>query len=575
MPVSKKQKLVSDIPLLLEEWDWTKNQISPYETSFGSAKKAFWLCSICGYSWDTPVYSRGSNGSGCPMCARKARGETKRISSAKRNGLLEKFPEIAREWHPQKNSMYSIDEVSAYSNIKVWWLCGSCGYEWETAVNHRTKEGNGCPVCARIMRGQKYSNAAAIRNGLDAANPELAAEWHPYNNGELLPCDVSAQSNRRVWWLCSFCGAEWQDTVNHRSSGRGCPQCSKAQTSFAEQVVYYYVAQVFPDAVNRYIDEFEFDIYIPSQRIAIEYDGKFFHGGDDKLENDNRKDAYCKLQGIKLFRFRSPDLQDTQSAIRITCEHHQTEKGIREFFDIIGYTCPKIDIDADRVRIVQKFRQIQKVNSILSLFPEIAGEWHPTKNGNLKPNAVMPKSNIKFWWLCKNCNYEWMATPSHRCGRGDGCPLCGGRVLVQGVNDFQTIYPEMALEWNYERNGGLLPSAISQRSNRKIWWKCIPYGHEWEARINDRTKTGHNTGCPYCANKKVMGGFNDLCTTHPRLSQEWDYAKNGELRPEQITYGSSKKVWWICSKCGHNWHAIIYSRSRGNGCPACRKNKTK
>ena len=81
MAPNKEKKYVSDNTLLMAEWDWEKNIESPYSITYGSAKVCFWKCSICGYCWKTPAYSRGSNGCGCPQCAQINRGESKRRSS--------------------------------------------------------------------------------------------------------------------------------------------------------------------------------------------------------------------------------------------------------------------------------------------------------------------------------------------------------------------------------------------------------------------------------------------------------------------------------------------------------------
>ncbi len=64
-----------------------------------------------------------------------------------------------------------------------------------------------------------------------------------------------------------------------------------------------------------------------------------------------------------------------------------------------------------------------------------------------------------------------------------------------------------------------------------------------------------------------------LPETHPHLIEEWDWDKN-ELKPEEVTYGSNRKVHWKCQKniCCYEWTARISSRTRGarpNGCPAC------
>ena len=86
-------------------------------------------------------------------------------------------------------------------------------------------------------------------------------------------------------------------------------------------------------------------------------------------------------------------------------------------------------------------------------------------------------------------------------------------------------------------------------------------------------------GCPYCANRKVLPGFNDLATLDPAVAKEWHPTLNGALTPEMVTVGSHRKVWWQCT-CGHVWKAAIYPRTGKQrcGCPVCAgktKRKTK
>lgn len=56
----------------------------------------------------------------------------------------------------------------------------------------------------------------------------------------------------------------------------------------------------------------------------------------------------------------------------------------------------------------------------------------------------------------------------------------------------------------------------------------------------------------------------------PELMAEWNWEMNNELEldPNEITYGSGKKVWWKCSK-GHEWQARVGHRTAGHGCPMC------
>ena len=119
-------------------------------------------------------------------------------------------------------------------------------------------------------------------------------------------------------------------------------------------------------------------------------------------------------------------------------------------------------------------------------------------------------------------------------------------------------------EYNYERNTDLDLDRVTIGSNEKIWWKCS-LGHEWESTVGNRSK---GSGCPYCSNHKVWVGYNDLATLNSKLASEWDYDKNGDLKPTSVTAGSHKKAWWKCSD-GHEWQADINSRNNGSGCPYC------
>jgi len=66
---------------------------------------------------------------------------------------------------------------------------------------------------------------------------------------------------------------------------------------------------------------------------------------------------------------------------------------------------------------------------------------------------------------------------------------------------------------------------------------------------------------------KVTPHYN-LLTTAPDLVKEWHPTKNIGVKPADLTPGSGMKVWWLCS-AGHEWEAVVYSRSRGSGCPFC------
>lgn len=200
--------------------------------------------------------------------------------------------------------------------------------------------------------------------------------------------------------------------------------------------------------------------------------------------------------------------------------------------------------------------------------PEIAKEWNYEKNGELSPDRIKSNSNRKVWWKCPK-GHEWQAIVSDRVLKHTGCPVCSNHKLLTGYNDLATVCPELVAEWNYEKNEGLLPSQIVFGSTKTVWWKC-KQGHEWKAPVCARVNKG--ASCPYCSNKKVLVGYNDLATACPEIAEEWNYERNGNLLPTMFSYGSGKKVWWKC-KHGHEWRAIINSRYQGNTCPYCKRKK--
>ena len=189
-------------------------------------------------------------------------------------------------------------------------------------------------------------------------------------------------------------------------------------------------------------------------------------------------------------------------------------------------------------------------------------EWDCTKNLDVAPTELSQGSHKKVWWLCAT-GHSYQAKVYHK-SSGSGCPICQGRSVLPGFNDLATTKPELADEWNFSKNGALLPSSVTRSSNKKVWWICS-HGHEWEATINSRDA---GNACPYCSNQKVLIGYNDLATTNPELVEAWDYERNNGITPSMVTSGSGKKYWWKCAN-GHTWKASVHHKKNGHGCPIC------
>lgn len=205
-------------------------------------------------------------------------------------------------------------------------------------------------------------------------------------------------------------------------------------------------------------------------------------------------------------------------------------------------------------------------NDLATTHPEIAAQWHPTLNGDLRPDQVVAGNYQKVWWRCEK-GHEWQAIILSRTQKGTGCPVCNGKQVAPGENDLASAFPDIAVQWHPTKNGDLSPDKVTAFSNCYTWWLCDK-GHEYRAMIGHRTNM--KVGCPYCTGRRVLPGFNDLQTVQPKIASQWHPTLNGDLTPQMVTSGSKKKVWWQCSE-GHVWHAVISSRTgkRKTGCPVC------
>jgi hypothetical protein len=547
---------------LLKTWHPSNNVgLNPNDIPSTSSLKVWWKCNN-GHSWEATVRDRKS-GRGCPYCSNK--------KVCIDNCLATLNPTLAEEWHTDKNGDFTPYDVTPKSDKKAWWMC-QLGHTWEAQVKHRSN-GTGCPYCD----GKKVS----IENCLETNFPKIAIEWHPTKNKGLTPKDVTAKTDKKVWWLCPK-KHEYFSSISKRTvSRRGCPTCSSAwKTSIREQSVFYYLRQVFTDVENRAEiqsekKKFEMDIYIPSLKLAVEYDGHH-HAKSKVITHDEKKNQILQENGIQLIRIRQSELPKIRpfGSHVIKTDNKSLDflkESIDKMFDFIVYQytlnpdlvskieqARKLDINEHQYNIMDQIYRVELGKSLVSVNLEAAKDWHPTKNGNLLPSHVSPASNKVVWWQCTK-GHEWTATIDARHLRNNACPEC-----TLESNCLGNKYPDLIKEWDEEKNGKLTPYQFSYGSTKVVWWKCLK-NHSWQEQPQLRIR---GLGCPFCAGKRVNLD-NCLATVNPELAKEWHAEKNGRLTPFDVTKSSGKVVWWLCSKKGHEWEARIASRNKGNGCPFC------
>lgn len=578
----RENSLLYKHPELAKEWHPKKNgDLTPENISIWSIKKVWWICSK-GHEWEAYINNRTKRNDGCPYCSGRYATEE--------NCLLTLYPELASEWHPTKNGDLSPRNIMPNSNKKVWWICSqNHKHEWQSVVGSRIRsksDSRGCPFCAGKKASEEYN--------LAIVNSVLSLEWHYEKNAPLTPKNVTPSSNKKVWWKCSKCNYEWQSAVNNRNGkrvNRGCPNCNFGfQTSFPEQAIIYYLNGVFPDLENTYILPFfknrtTVDVYIPSLKLAIEYDGEYAHKG--KRERDLRKASLLVENNIKLIRIREPNLPvlDDEKIILLyrsdTYSYGSLEvviKNIAEYilknFDLSNEQTQKLEnlksvnIEENSFQIEEKVRMVKEEGSLELTHPFISTQWHPNLNGNMKPFHYSKNSSKKVWWICEK-GHEYQ---SRIIDKSEECLVCNNKV-VHPSNCLATTHPQLAKEWHPSKNKDLTPNDVMAGTPKLVWWKCSICNHEWRTSVAKRRGNTNVVGtrCPACSNKTVTKD-NCLAVTSPKVAKEWHPTKNGNLTPMDVTAGSDKRAWWLCQTCQHEWDAPIYHRKK-TGCPLCGNKK--
>ncbi len=378
----------------------------------------------------------------------------------------------------------------------------SKGHSYRNSIENRIK-GIGCPYCSNKKVLEGY-------NDLQTVNPIIASEWDYAKNGSLLPTMVTQGSNKKVWWLCDK-GHDYEATIVDRTTrGNGCPYCTGRR-----------VLRGFNDLATTH----------PS--LVAEWD----------FEKNGNLTPYNVSKG-------------KNKAVWWKCKNGHEWRATVNSRTNMKSGCP----------ICTNQRVLAGFNDLASKYPNICKEWDYVKNQPLRPDQVTSNTHKKVWWLCPKYKHSYVATIANRISLGNGCPYCAGQRVLKGFNDLETTRPQLASEWDYEKNGTITPEMFTTFSTAKVWWKCRDYDHSYQMPIYYRTNTG--CGCPYCAGKKVLKGFNDLQTVNPHVASQWDYEKNGTITPEMVSRSSTKKFWWKC-EFGHSWQVDVDHRTRGHECPYC------
>ncbi|MBI3601471.1 MAG: zinc-ribbon domain-containing protein [Candidatus Omnitrophica bacterium] len=346
---------------------------------------------------------------------------------------------------------------------------------------------------------------ASPLNNLKLLNPALAKQWHPVQNGSLTPCDVLPNSNMKAWWLCPY-GHEWRVSVADRNTGKGCPYCKGRYLTLQN-----CLAAQNPDLLKQWHPTRNGSLTAcdvqPGSHKKVWWLCQYGHEWQSEIrERTNGQGCpFCSHHRVTF---------PTSLAVRnpvLAGQWHPTKNASLTPYDVLPnshkkawWQCPRGHVWKANIGNRHLGRncpycvnqRVHQENCLAAWNPELAGQWHPTRNGSLTPSDVLPNSNKRVWWLYP-CGHELEASIYSR-NKGSGCFLCNTQ-LVSYCKSLLFKNSKLVGEWHPIRNGSLNPSHIGFKSTRIVYWIC-EFKHVWSETVKKRMI---DEGCPMCISKNA------------------------------------------------------------------------
>ena len=521
----RRKPLSIEKPELLKEWDYEKNEMSPEVVTAGSSKLVWWICSTCGNKWQASIKNR-VNGSGCRLC------------SIKRSHLAAKrtTEEFITELQIINPSIQVIGEYEG-SSKPIQCKCSVCCYQWSPLPSNLLT-GVGCPKCAKSRSALKRRKP----------NKQFCDELKKINPN-IIPVEKYINEKTKIIFRCKICGNTWSQMPDALLRGEGCPSCNHTNTSFFEQLVFKSLQMVFPcDNVvsrDRKTIGLELDVYIPTEKVAIEYGAWIWH--KRQIKRDEEKRQRCLENNIRLITifdgcgFEKEEPEDViYYSKSIGADFSLSKEVINKIFQKMGINYLFSEEEWATLRNYAYYSSRRKSTSVLkeelkTIAPtiEVLGEY----------KASHEYIKVK----CTVCGHIWNSKPNYLLS-GNGCPLCnnGQKTNEEFLDAVKALNPNIIVLDEYK--GSL----------NKVHCKCGLCGFEWQPYA---TNLLHGYGCPACAKKRLLKDSEtfkeQISILHPNIKILGEYA--GALQPISCQ----------CKKCGYKWDPLPSNLLAGRNCPNC------
>ena len=473
-----------------------------------------WKCDKCKYFFDLSIDKLISrikrNGFYCTKC--EATFDTAIKVNVKPLSYTDKhlLDQLVKN-HIKKNM------IDCSSNIVATWKCMKCNGEYECSVVKRHQEG--CPYCSDKQMLKGY-------NTLQETHPYLEKFW-----------DKSNDKSISEYWHKSFDVLNWK-----------CPCCNiQFQCSPVEMISRTNLENSNFETCPKNCDwnklVFNNDIFHNSPRLRKEWSKK------------NNIPVHLALSHI--------DTKKYWWNCSICQGEYLCSIPIRR--EVID-SCPYCNDE----------QPLKGYNTISDIHPELTSYWSSKNTQKIDEITLSEAKNKKYIWLCDCCNLEFNEKLSIVLDKFSNinnrelkkiCPYCNKKT-PKPEESLGYKKPFLKSEWLENINGDIYN--VFSNSNDIIEWICRKCHRNFKAKISNRAED--DKCCPYCSNRILIKGINDLATTHPHLIKEWSNLNDRQL--SCLTNKSSYKAWWKCSVCSNTYQQVVSSKLISKtSCPYCRKTK--
>lgn len=566
-------------PDLAAEWHPSRNAgPGPESYSPKSNQKVWWQCrENPKHEWTAVIGKR--HAAGCPFCRNSAH-QKHWISDGngeRRQEVLADRQRLFSELVAQGARRLECGALYVGSSQLLTWKCLDCDHVWQRMLRKRAIDSEGCAYCTR--------STAQSNTSLLALHPEIATQWDVEANARdpkiaKGPARVPASLHHSAMWRCQH-GHAWRMHIGQRVQlGVECPICRPTPGRLELRLVSEIETALGLDVVcGKPLQEWVCDILIPELKVVVEVEEFPWHlplRFADALDLDRQKSAHLQACGYRLIRVRdmrlppvhggltlsyahgAEDLAVCKALLRALADGPRVGKALRTRAAQYQLRDAYLDTSAYASRLAES-RLPALGESLAEKFPGLAAQWCYEENLPLTPESTRADADRRVIWQCAS-GHQWPESIQRRSDYDAGCRACAGLRAGSG-KQLAASYPELAAEWDDQRNGSQCPEDVELTSAESYWWRCA-LGHAWRASVKGRIRGAQH--CPYCARELPSAEWN-LALALPGLAAWFDTEKNGR-GPQTVLPQEDRNYWWKCPQ-GHAWKATAKAQS-GPG-PVC------